>query len=96
MLWNWSIGDRNVMYLDKTEPGAPPADPGTILEPTNELAIRVGARDTSLPAAQVGAPTTGSLGITLRNVVSSLASGGVYVGVRRGVIVGYGAQLVFC
>lgn len=90
-LWNWSVGDRNVMWFGKSEPGAQPDAPPSGL--ASGLGFSVGDAASTLDPSVV-VPT----GITddgLENY-TVIGPGSAMVGVRDGVIVGFGSQLLFC
>lgn len=90
-LWNWSVGDRDVMWFGKSEPDPQPVAPPSGLD--SGLGFAVGDPAAVLDPASVFLQATSDDGID-RYVVM----GPTYatIGVRDGVIVGFGSQLVFC
>jgi heat shock protein HslJ len=94
-LWNWSVGDRDVMWYGRSEPRDQPEAPPVVL--VTETGVAVGVDDTKVDRGVFGPAEPGGQGIDISRMIEPPAFGGdVTIGQRDGIVVGFGAQLTSC
>lgn len=90
-LWNWSVGDRDVMWFGKSEPDSPPdAEPSGL---DSGMGFAIGDPVSAIDPSLVTPMGTTDDGLFRYTVTST---GYAVVAARDGLIVGFGSQLLFC